>query len=212
MELKHSNRGDLSGSNASNDEEALVKGLKKKEDSAYRALIDRWGGKLYQLAYRFVRNEQEAQELLQEVLTKVIEKIDFFKGDSSLYTWLYRITVNQALMRIRKDKGFKQTLSWEEVAPKYEDGIMVTKIPDWAKLPDVKFQEEETKELLKKYVEELPEEMKIAYVLKDVEELSEADVCGILEISKPAMKNRVHRARLFIRKRMEDYLLGKDKG
>ncbi|MBI4238707.1 MAG: RNA polymerase sigma factor, partial [Deltaproteobacteria bacterium] len=87
---------DFSSSPASHlNEGELIRGLTRKEEWAYRQLIDQWSDKLYRLAYRFLGKKEEAEEIVQEVLQKVVEKIDTFQGDSSLYTWMYRIAVNQ---------------------------------------------------------------------------------------------------------------------
>lgn len=183
-------------------EEALLRGLKQKEEWAYRQLIDKWSDKIYRLAYRFLGRKEEAEEIVQEVLHKVVEKIATFQGGSSLYTWIYRIAVNQALMRLRQVKG-KQFVSWEECAPEFENGIRVREVADWSVLPEELFAQRELQDFLRQCIDELPEDLKTAYLLKDVEGLSEKEVCETLELTKPAMKNRVHRARLILRERLE---------
>lgn len=195
---------DVSPVAASNiSEKDLIQGLRKKADWAYKELISRWSDKLYRLSLRFLKRQEEAEEIVQEVLLKVVEKIDTFEGGSSLYTWLYRITVNESLMRLRPDKG-KILVSWEEGLPQYENGIHLQEFSDWAKLPDEKFSEKEFQEFVQASIELLPDDLKTAYLLKDVEQLPEEEVCKILNLTKPAMKNRVHRARLFLRKRIEE--------
>lgn len=185
------------------NEKDLIRGLREKKDWAFRELISRWSDKLYRLSLRLVKRPEEAQEIVQEVLVKVLEKIDMFEGGSSLYTWLYRVTVNESLMRIRTEKG-QQKFSWEEALPQYENGIHTETFSDWAKLPDEKFAEKEFREFVRASVELLPDDLKASYLLKDVEQLPEEEVCKILGLTKPAMKNRVHRARLFLRKRIEE--------
>lgn len=184
-------------------EKDRIGGLREKADWAFRELISRWSDKLYRLSLRFVKRLEEAQEIVQEVLVKVVEKIDTFEGGSSLYTWLYRVTVNESLMRLRPDKG-KKMVSWEDVLPEYENGIHIQEFSDWAKLPDEKVVEKEFQQFVQESIELLPDDLKTAYLLKDVEQLPEQEVCKILELTKPAMKNRVHRARLFLRKRIEE--------
>lgn len=194
---------DFSPSPASHPSEGeLVRGLTRKEEWAYLQLIDRWSDKLYRLAYRFSGKKEEAEEIVQEVLQKVVEKIDTFQGDSSLYTWMYRIAVNQSLMRLRSQKG-KEFVSLEEHAPEFENGIRVREIPDWSKLPEALFAKKELQDFMQQCVAELPDDLKTAYLLKDVEGLSEEEVCTLLTLSKPAMRNRVHRARLILRERLE---------
>ncbi|MBI2083313.1 MAG: sigma-70 family RNA polymerase sigma factor [Deltaproteobacteria bacterium] len=194
---------DFQSAAASNiSEKDLIRGLREKADWAFRELISRWSDKLYRLSLQFLKRPEEAQEIVQEVCLKVVEKIATFEEASSLYTWLYRVTVNESLMRLRPNKG-KVQVSWEDALPKYENGIHLENFSDWAKLPDERFAEKEFQEFVQASIELLPDDLKTAYLLKDVEQLPEDEVCKILELTKPAMKNRVHRARLFLRKRIE---------
>lgn len=194
---------DFSPSSASHSvEEGLLRGLKQKEEWAFRQLIDQWSDKIYRLAYRFLGKNEDAEEIVQEVLQKIVEKIDTFRGNSSLYTWVYRIAVNQSLMKLRAMKG-KHFVSWEEFLPHFEDGIRAQKVADWSQIPEERFIQKEFQDFWQQYVDELPEDLKTAYLLKDVEGLSEEEICEMLELSKPAMKNRVHRARLILRERLE---------
>ncbi len=197
-------------SSASNFMEPLVEGLKRRDEGAYRELVERWADRLYHIAYRFVRRKEEAQEIVQEVFQKIVEKIDTFKGESKLDTWIYRIAVNESLMRIRSNKQHR-AVSWEEVLPRYEDGIFLEKASDWSALPDSKLEERETRELIRAGIEELPEDYRAAYLLKDVEQFSEEEASETLGISKTALKMRVHRARLFLKKKIEEKLVRKIK-
>src|SRR3989338_10844553 len=132
---------DFQPATASNiSEKELIVGLREKADWAFRELISRWSDKLYRLSLQFLKRPEEAQEIVQEVLLKVVERIDTFEGSSSLYTLLYRVTVNESLMRLRPNKGNVQ-VSWKDVLPKYENGIHLENFSDWAKLPDKKFEE-----------------------------------------------------------------------
>lgn len=187
------------------EETELIEGLRRGREDAYRTLIDRYSDKLYHLALRILRQEEDAREILQEVFVKVLKKVGEFQGGSSLYTWLYRVTVNESLMRRRERAGHPQEESFEDLLPRYEFGYLVDDTRDWTQGADRRFESEEFHELVRKLVDELPEELKTAYVLKDLEEISEDEVCGILDITKPTMKNRVHRARLILRKRIEKH-------
>jgi RNA polymerase sigma-70 factor (ECF subfamily) len=190
---------------ASKDEENLLRGLRAKENWAYGELIDRYADKLYRLAYRFFPQDEAAQDIVQDVLKKVLEKIDTFKGDSSLYTWLYRVAVNECLMKLRVHKT-KKMIAWEEVMPKFESGIIASHeaFADWAKMPDLQVMEQEAREFIAQCIEELPEDYKAAYILKDVEQRSEREVCELLGLNKSVMKVRVHRARMYLRKKLEE--------
>lgn len=194
---------DFSPSHASHPvEDGFLEGLKQKEEWAFRRLIDQWSDRIYRLAYRFLGKTEDAEDIVQEVLQKVVEKIDTFKGNSSLYTWVYRIAVNQSLMKLRSMKG-KHFVSWEEYLPHFEDGIRTREVADWSQIPEEHFIQKEFQAVLRQCVDELPEDLKTAYLLKDVEGFSEEEICEMLELTKPAMKNRVHRARLILRERLE---------
>lgn len=194
---------DFSPPTASDLSEArLIEGLKKKEDWAYRFLIDQSAERFYRVAFRFLGKAEEAEDIVQEVLKKVVEKIDSFEGNSSIHTWLYRITVNECLMRLRSPKN-KRTEPWEELLPEYDHGIRIRETADWSNVPDNLLDQKEFQDFLKGSTDALPEDLKTAYVLKDVEGLAEDEVCAILDLTKPAMKNRVHRARLLIREQIE---------
>ncbi len=185
------------------NEEVLLQGLKSGREEAYRSLVETYSERLFRLAARILGREEDAREVLQEVFLKVVSKIENFQGGSSLYTWLYRITVNEALMRKRTFSS-RPEQSFEELLPRYEFGYLAEDTKDWSRLPDRSFESKEFRTLIRTCVDELPEPLKSAYVLKDMEELSEDEVCDILEITKPTMKNRVHRARLILRKRIEE--------
>jgi RNA polymerase sigma-70 factor (ECF subfamily) len=113
-------------------------------------------------------------------------------------------------MRIRSSKGVKN-LSWEEILPKFEDGIWTETNPRWSKLPDEKLLEKESKRFIVESIEELPEDYRSAYLLKDVEQLSEEEVCEALNLTKAVMKMRVHRARLFLKKKIQEKFLKDEK-
>lgn len=194
--------GSFSPPDASQSEEELVAGLKGRQEWAFRRLVGDWSAKLLRLALRFVKRLEEAQEVVQDVYRKVWEKIDSFKGDSKLSTWLYRVTVNEALMRLRSRRT-EAEISWEDILPKFEDGIWVDKVADWRALPDEALAEKEAREYLRQCIAELPSDYRAPYLLKDVEQLSENEVCEILDMDKSVMKVRVHRARMFLKKKIE---------
>lgn len=184
-----------------NDESILIEGLKNGREEAFRQVIEMYSEKLYYVILRILRNEQDSREVLQEVLAKLVSKIGGFQKNSSLFTWLYRIAVNEALMRRR---GKDPEESFEDLLPRYEFGYLADHTKDWSQAADRQFESEEFRNLVRKYVAELPEILRAAYVLKDLEGLSEDQVCEILQVTKPTMKNRVHRARLILRKRFEE--------
>lgn len=187
-----------------------MRALLRKDESAYRDLITSFSPRLYKGIFQILRNEAESQEVLQDVFLRVVEKIHSFKGESQLGTWLYRIAINEALMKIRTKKK-EVNISWEEIGPHFENEIILDNIPDWAALSDQSLIRKEAVEFIRECMDQLPEEYKIPYLLKDIEQLSEEEVIEILGISKAVMKIRVHRARLFLRKKIEEKYVTRDK-
>lgn len=195
--------GNFSEAGASEEEAGFVEALGRREEWAFRRFLTDYSDKLYRLAFRFLRQGEEAQDVLQEVVRKVLEKIEGFRGEAKFSTWIYRVTVNESLMRLRA-KRQAAAVSWEEILPKYEDGVWIDPNRDWSKLPEARLQESEARNYLKACIQLLPEDYRAAYLLKDVEELSENEVCQLLGLDKSVMKVRVHRARMFLRKKLEE--------
>lgn len=184
----------------------LVQRLRRRSPEAFEALVKGYGKRLLSVALRITRNLPEAEDAVQEAFLKVVRSIDNFKEQSSLYTWLYRIVANECLMRLRR-KGKPEIVPIESLLPQFEMGQHTEMIADWTRLPEDEARGSELRRFFEKCVDELPEDYRLPYVLKDIEELSEDHVCRILRLSKSAMKNRVHRARLAIRKRVEERFL-----
>lgn len=182
-------------------QKTLVEGLKQQSPEAFEELVDRYAPQLYSVSLRILRNPQDAEDALQETFLQVFQSVHKFREESSLFTWLYRIVSNKALEKLRS-QGQREVVSIEPYLPHFESGQLVDQVRDWRQQPDLNIKE--LAQFLERCIEELPEENRIAYILKDVEKLSEEQVCDILRLSKPTMKNRVHRARLVIRKRVED--------
>jgi len=172
--------------------------LRESQDWAFRRLVDTSADRLFRLALRFVGSKEDAEEVLQDVMQKIIEKIGSFEGGSALYTWMHSITVNQSLMHLRKKKG-KTFVPLDEAPNAFEEGMRKAEPVDLAKLPDEFLEQKEIKTFLAECIERLSDDLKAAYLLKESEGLSEDEVCHILNITKPTMKNRVHRARLILR-------------
>ncbi|MDA2927880.1 sigma-70 family RNA polymerase sigma factor [Acidobacteria bacterium AH-259-G07] len=184
-------------------EQTLVERLKQRSKAAFEELVQTYGRRLYMVSLRILRNPEDAEDAVQESFLKVFQSIDSFREESSLYTWLYRIVCNESLLKLRTG-GRPQVVPIEPYLPRFEQGQHVEAIGDWSSLPDLVLQTQELREFFEECIDELPEDYRIAYILKDVEKLSEDHVCQVLRLSKATLKNRVHRARLVIRKRMEE--------
>ena len=179
------------------DETQLV-ALRRKDPVAYRELLQELGDSLYHVAFRILKDAAKAEEVVQEVFFKALKSIDQFEGRSSLKTWLYRITVNEALMAQRKELPHLET-PLEELMPRYETPQSSTALPHWAQNPEKMASDHEFQLFYQECLATLPEILRTAYVLKDEEGLSEEEISQILGVTKSAVKNRAHRARLMLR-------------
>ncbi len=183
------------------DESEIIAALRQKDSAAYRRVLDDYGSSLFNVAFRILKDREKAYEAVQEALLKMVKSIDKFEGRSSLKTWLYRITVNEALMAQRKELP-RLDDPIEELMPGYVQAHLKTPLPSWAASPEKMAADNEFQTYYHEIVAELPESLRTAYVLKDVDGLSEEEICEILGLTKAAVKNRAHRARLILRKKI----------
>ena len=162
--------------------------------------------RVFGLALRLTGNRQDAEEVLQDVFLTVFRKIDSFRGDSKLSSWLYRITTNAALMKLRKRPKVKEIPLAEELGPAMtEEGMIAEPVADWSRLPNDELDRKELGQRIEQAMNLLPEDFRSVVVLRDVEGLSAQDACEILSLSEAALKSRLHRARLFLRKQLAEY-------
>ncbi len=188
------------------DDNVLLAELRKGSPEAVEALFDRFHGKIYGLAMSILKNESDAEEAVQDVFMTVFRKAFTFKGDSALYSWIYRICVNACLMRLRGRKR-SETVSIEEFMPVFTDeGMHASPVSDWSKEVERKLLDKELGEVIRKATEKLSEKYRVVFVLSDVEGLSNEETAQILSLTVPAVKSRLHRARLYLRERLSRYL------
>ena len=185
----------------------LVAALKRKESTAFEQLIAQHGGMLYRVALRLLGQPQEAEEVLQETLLTVYEKIDTFDERSALSTWLYRIAVNTALMRLRAKARVPEELL-DTVGPQFtEQGEHAREEAEWALPPEEALLRQEALTALQQGIARLPELYRAVYVLAEIESLPHQDIASILELTVGTVKTRLHRARLFLREALTDYFV-----
>ncbi|MBI1992219.1 MAG: sigma-70 family RNA polymerase sigma factor [Candidatus Omnitrophica bacterium] len=190
------------------DEQQLIGRLKAKDESALDLLMAAYGGKVYGLSLRLTSNHHDAEEVCQDVFLAVFEKIDGFRGDAKLSSWVYRITANAALMKLRKRPKIKALPLEEELGPAMtEEGMIAEPVVDWSRLPSDELERKELTARLAQAVELLPPEYRAVFVLRDIEGLPAEEASQVLEISVAALKSRLHRARLFLRKQLADYVV-----
>lgn len=188
------------------DDNVLLEELRAGNPEAVEALFDRFHGKIYGLAMSIVKNDSDAEEAVQDVFMTVVRKAHTFKGNSALYSWIYRICVNTCLMRLR-GKRRHETVSIEEFMPMFtEDGMHASPIDDWSKEVERKALDKELGRMIRKSTENLSEKYRVVFVLSDVEGLSNEETAKILGLTVPAVKSRLHRARLYMREQLSRYL------
>ena len=195
---------------ASLSDGALVAPLKSGEADAFEELLRRYEGKVYGLARSITRNESDAQDALQDAFLSIYRKIGSFKEEASLSTWIYRIATNAALMKVRGRRRDERAIPMEDYMPKYdESGHRAAASPDWPPRGDEELLRGELREILNRSIGELPPDYRTVFVLRDQEGLSTQEVAKVLELSVPAVKSRLHRARLFLRERIKkDWMNG----
>jgi RNA polymerase sigma-70 factor, ECF subfamily len=180
-------------------DEELVQRAQQDDERAFGKLVERYETKVYSLAMKMLRNPEDAEDVLQDTFLRAYRGIKSFQGNSTFSTWIYRITANSALMRLRKKK--LPTVSIDD-ADEREAPI---NIADWSPGPVEQLLTQETQKAMDEAIEALPPEFKQVFILRDVEELSNSEVAEILDLSVAAVKSRLHRARLKVRNRLALY-------
>lgn len=156
-------------------------------------------GRVYNLARRMLGNDADAEDVTQDVLMQVVRKLDTFRGDAALPTWLHRVTVNAALAHRRKRARRAEHEIHDPLNKFQDDGHHISTVNRWTIQPDVQALNQETTELIEKAIARLPEIYRDVYVLADVEGLPNQEIADMLELGVPAVKSRLHRARLLMR-------------
>jgi RNA polymerase sigma-70 factor (ECF subfamily) len=177
----------------------LVREIKRGDARAMEEIVKRYSNKVYNLAYHLTRDSAAAEEIMQDVFLTVISKIGTLTNEEYFSTWLYRVTTNAAYGFLRKEKKFSEQTPVEnidqEVQPSY----------DWSDLPDDVLLSEESKEVLRKSIDALPEAMRTVVIMKDMEGLKNEEIAEALGMSVPAVKSRLHRGRLILRDLLARY-------
>jgi RNA polymerase sigma-70 factor (ECF subfamily) len=186
-------------------DQALVGKIRAGDFQAFEALVNRHEGKVYRLAMRMLRNQEDAEDALQETFLQVYRGLKGFEGRSTFSTWLFRLATNVCLMKIRH-RGTEpaQLLPLEEYLPRHEEGEH-PQIQDWPDKPEEVLLNKESRQKMLEALERLPAEYRAVFILRDIEGLSNAEAGEALGISVAAVKSRLHRARLTLRGMLSSY-------
>lgn len=177
----------------------LVADFRAGCQASFEELVQRYSSKAFSLASRLTRNQEDAEEVLQDVFVTVFRKIDGFEGKSSFSSWLYRITVNSALMKLRRRKR-EQTTSIEEVLPQLQNSPHL-RTSEQAEGDAATFRGQ-LHAALEDAIQRLPDEYRPVFILRDIDGLTSREVSKILQLTVPAVKSRLHRSRLMLRRRL----------
>ena len=182
------------------DEQELVAKAKQGDTAAFSVLLRRYEGKIFRLAMNITQNREDAEDVLQESFLKAYEHLDQFLGNSKFYTWIVRIAVNQALMKLRKRRS-DRAVSLDEQIDTGEDTV-VREIAAWDPDPEERYSREELHEILNGVIDELAPIYRTVFTLRDVDGLSTEETAEALDLSVPAVKSRLLRARLQLRDKL----------
>lgn len=189
-------------------ESALVERLQAGDDTAVAELAREYGSRIHQLALRYTRNKEDAEEVVQDVLLKVRDKIALFRGDAALSSWIYRITFNTAMSRLRSTRSARHHEVPDET-PIGDDGATRTNEPaDWSNLGDDAVHRAELRDALRVAVAELPAIYRAPVILRDLRGLSTEEASRRLRVKDQTLKSRLHRGRLILRERLAAFAGG----
>jgi RNA polymerase sigma-70 factor (ECF subfamily) len=185
----------------------LIERLRAQDPTAVTDLSAVYGAKIYQLAFRYLKNHEDAEEVAQDVLLKVYQKIDAFRGDAALSSWIYRITFNAAMSRLRE---FRQALPAAPDQKNDEAGKQPPKreVVDWSPLADEEMFRAEMRKTLVRALKEMPPLYRAPIILRDVQGLTTEEASAVLHVKEQTLKSRLHRGRLMLREQLSNFAGG----
>jgi RNA polymerase sigma-70 factor (ECF subfamily) len=189
----------------------LIARLRAGDENAIRDVAEAYGSRIYQLAFRYLRNKEDAEEITQDVLYKVHKKIDAFRGDAALSSWIYRITFNAAMSRLRTAKHQRaQSDDVEIIQPDQDDSLRSTRkeIADWSDLADERVFRAQLRRRVFNAILALPAIYRAPVLLRDIQGLSTEEASAVLQVKDQTLKSRLHRGRLILRRQLADFAGG----
>ena len=185
------------------DESVLVDAARNGDVGAFEQLVRRYDRNVFRIAQHITQNREDAEDVVQDAFLKAFQNLGQFQGQSKFYTWLVRIAVNEALMRLRRRRPERMVSLDEDV--KTEEDSMPREVADWSPNPEQLYSQAELKDILSKTIQGLPPGFRTVFVLRDVEALSTEETAEALNLSIPAVKSRLLRARLQLRERLNKF-------
>lgn len=184
------------------DEIALLAALQAGDKAAFAELVAAYSPQVYNVALKLLGDPAEAEDALQETFLNAYRALASFEGRSSLSTWLYRIATNASLMRLRRHQD---AVSLDEPFVLPDGESLPRQLVDWSQAPESVLLSAEARRTMADAIAQLPDTLRAAFVLRDIEELSGQETAEVLGVSLAAMKSRLHRARLFLREQLSAY-------
>jgi RNA polymerase sigma-70 factor, ECF subfamily len=191
------------------EDRLLVARLQARDETAVHELAERFGSRIYQLALRQMKNREDAEEVTQDVLMKVYRKIGAFRGDSALSSWIYRITFNTAMSKLRSARLARTAQQSEKTRDAEDDRQRTLREPaDWTSMPDEELLRTQLRRAVVAAIAELPEIYRVPVVLRDIEGLTTEEASTRLNVKDQTLKSRLHRGRLMLRERLQAFTSG----
>lgn len=189
-------------------ESDLISRLQAGDDAAFEFMVRHFGGRMLAVARRMLGSEEDAQDALQDAFASAFKGLSSFESQSRLGTWLHRIVVNAALMKLRTQRRRPETLI-DDLLPKFlADGHQAEPAVDWQNVADVELIKSESRALVRQSIQELPEIYRTVLVLRDIEEFDTDATAQLLGITIAVVKTRLHRARLALRTLLDRHFRG----
>ena len=192
-------------------QDELLEKLQRGDEQAMVELADTYGSKIYQLAFRYLRNKEDAEEITQDVLFKVYRKVGAFRGDAALSSWIYRITFNAAMSRLRTaryqhaqddERHMSQNAEGEPAASSRPD------VADWSQMADETLLRSQLRSRVMSAILALPAIYRAPVMLRDIQGMSTEEASAMLKVKDQTLKSRLHRGRLILRKQLADFAGG----
>jgi RNA polymerase sigma-70 factor (ECF subfamily) len=195
----------------STTDDVLLARLQVGDDRALGELADSYGSKIYQLAFRYLRNKEDAEEITQDVLYKVYRKAGDFRGDAALSSWIYRITFNAAMSRLRTASYQRSRMEGSQPAPRDGEELVLGARPDiadWSDMADERVFRSQLRRRVFRAILALPAIYRAPVMLRDIQGMSTEEASAMLRVKDQTLKSRLHRGRLILRKQLADFAGG----